>query len=78
MKADNPFTLTFGRQPSTAITRIEDTSQIAGSFSANNPICQTYLISGLRGSRKTVLMTSVANELQKKGLSCFPYYDGIV
>ena len=67
MNSENPFTLTFGRQPLTAITRIEDTSQIAGSFSADNPICQTYLISGLRGSGKTVLMTSVVKELQKNG-----------
>ena len=47
MKSDNPFTLTFGRQPITSIARLKDTNQIAGSFSANNPICQTYLISGL-------------------------------
>lgn len=67
MKSDNPFTLTFGRQPSTSIARLKDTNQIAGSFSANNPICQTYLISGLRGSGKTVLMTSVVKELQKSG-----------
>ena len=67
MKPDNPFTLTFGRQPSTAIARLEDTNRIAESFSANNPICQTYLISGLRGSGKTVLMTSVVKELLKRG-----------
>ena len=67
MKADNPFTLTFGRQPSTSITRLEDINQIARSFSSENPICQTYLISGLRGSGKTVLMTSVVKELQKSG-----------
>lgn len=67
MKSDNPFTLTFGRQPSTSIARLEDTNRIAESFSANNPICQTYLISGLRGSGKTVLMTSVVKELLKRG-----------
>ena len=67
MKSDNPFTLTFGRQPLTSIARLEDINQIAGSFSSNNPMCQTYLISGLRGSGKTVLMTSVVKELQKSG-----------
>ena len=67
MKSENPFTLTFGRQPSTSIARLEDIQQIAGSFSSDNPLCQTYLISGLRGSGKTVLMTSVVKELQKSG-----------
>ena len=67
MNSDNPFTLTFGRQPSTSIARLEDINQIAGSFSSDNPMCQTYLISGLRGSGKTVLMTSVVKELQKGG-----------
>ncbi len=67
MKSDNPFTLTFGRQPLTSIARLEDINQIAGSFSSNNPMCQTYLINGLRGSGKTVLMTSVVKELQKSG-----------
>ena len=67
MKEDNPFTLTFGKQPSTTIARLEDINQIAGSFSAKNPVCQTYMISGLRGSGKTVLMTSVVKELLSKG-----------
>lgn len=67
MKSDNPFTLTFGRQPSTSITRLEDINEIAETFSSNKPVCQTYLISGLRGSGKTVLMTSVVTNLQKKG-----------
>lgn len=39
MKSDNPFTLTFGRQPLTSIARLEDINQIAGNFSSNNPMC---------------------------------------
>ena len=67
MKSDNPFNLTFGRQPSTSITRLEDINDIAGTFSSDNPVCQTYLISGLRGSGKTVLMTAIVKELHKTG-----------
>lgn len=67
MHENNPFTLTFGREPSTTIARLEDINQIVSSFSAANPTCQTYMISGLRGSGKTVLMTTVVKELLKEG-----------
>lgn len=62
---DNPFTLTFGKQPNTYISRYESVEDIVSTFTADNPRSQTYLISGIRGSGKTVLMTSVANELKK-------------
>lgn len=61
----NPFTLTFGKQPNRYINRYEDMSNIISAFEADNPISQTYLISGIRGSGKTVLMTSVANTLRQ-------------
>lgn len=70
MHENNPFTLTFGREPSTTIARLEDINQIVSSFSAANPTCQTYMISGLRGSGKTVLMTTVVKELLKEE-NCF-------
>jgi hypothetical protein len=65
MKRDNPFTLTFGKQPHTYISRYENTEEILSTFEMDDPISQTYLISGIRGSGKTVLMTSVANELRR-------------
>lgn len=67
MKRDNPFTLTFGRQPMQYITRYENTNEIISTFTAQNFVSQTYLISGVRGSGKTVLMTSVAKELAETG-----------
>ena len=67
MKTDNPFSLSFGRQPITSVNRLEDINEITSAFSADNPVFQTYLISGLRGSGKTVLMTSVVKELIKTG-----------
>lgn len=63
MKKDNPFTLTFGKQPNEYISRYENTDTIISTFIADNPISQAYLIEGIRGSGKTVLMTSIANEL---------------
>ncbi|WP_407398488.1 ATP-binding protein [Treponema sp.] len=63
MKIDNPFTLTFGRQPGKFINRYEDMANIINTFTSENSISQTYLISGVRGCGKTVLMTSVVKEL---------------
>ncbi|WP_044916710.1 hypothetical protein [Butyrivibrio sp. WCE2006] len=65
MKKDNPFTLTFGKQPNKYISRYENTDTIISAFEADNPISQAYLIEGIKGSGKTVLMTSIANELKK-------------
>ena len=64
MKKDNPFTLTFGKQPLEYITRYDNINTIISTFTADNPVSQSYLIEGIRGSGKTVLMTSVANELR--------------
>ena len=63
MKKDNPFTLTFGRQPAEYIYRYESTDTIISTFEADNPVSQTYMIEGIRGSGKTVLMTAISNEL---------------
>jgi phage host-nuclease inhibitor protein Gam len=67
MKADNPFSLTFGRKPNQYISRYDNMLEIINAFTSENAICQTYLISGIRGSGKTVLMTSVAKELAATG-----------
>lgn len=63
----NPFTLTFGKNPLLSISRPEQTSLIIDSFTAdiiNEPI---YMITGVRGSGKTVMMTEIASLLDKKG-----------
>ncbi|MBE5847443.1 MAG: ATP-binding protein [Lachnospiraceae bacterium] len=65
MKKNNPFTLTFGKQPNEYISRYENTDTIISTFDADAPISQAYLIEGIRGSGKTVLMTSITNELGK-------------
>ena len=63
---NNPFTITFGKQPNKLINRYEDTDSIVSSFMADNAVSQTYMIEGLRGSGKTVLMTTVAKTLEKE------------
>ena len=66
MTKENPFTITFGKQPDKLITRYEDTDRIISTFSADHAVSQTFLIEGIRGSGKTVLMTTVANQLSAK------------
>ena len=60
----NPFTITFGKQPDKYIYRYEDTDRIVSTFNAENAVSQTFLIEGIRGSGKTVLMTTVARLLE--------------
>ena len=63
MGIGNPFTITFGKQPNKLISRYEDTDRIVSTFNAENAVSQTFLIEGIRGSGKTVLMTTVAKTL---------------
>lgn len=65
-KGQNPFTLTFGKQPKTYVSRIQATAdRIIEAFEVENPISQTCLISGARGSGKSALLAAVTNKLSK-------------
>ena len=66
MKADNPFSLTFGKEPRTLINRLEYVDEVVNTFTDNNPASNTYIVCGVRGSGKTVLMTSVVKEIKKR------------
>ena len=59
----NPFTMTFGRHPERYITRYESTDMILDAFSSGHPVNQIYMIEGVRGTGKTVLMTTISQEL---------------
>lgn len=61
----NPFTLSFWKKPLQYISRLTETNQILENFCAENPSNQIYMITGVRGSGKTVIMTSIASELRK-------------
>ena len=63
---ENPYTLTFGIKPNQYISRVQQTEEIIGTLQSENPSVRVYLISGVRGSGKTVLMTNVSDELKKK------------
>lgn len=63
---NNPFTIIFGKNPNLSIERPIEKNEIIESFS-NEPINQQiYLITSIRGSGKTVLMTEVSKYFKDK------------
>ena len=62
----NPYTLLFGRAPEQLIQRTADKAEILQNFSYDDPTEQVYMISGVRGSGKTVFMTDISNQLKKE------------
>lgn len=62
---NNPFTLSFGKRPVQYISRISQTNQIIDSFRAEVPSNQIFMITGVRGSGKTVMMTNIAREMRQ-------------
>lgn len=57
----NPFSKTFGREPSNYIERDIEKENIIDDFSSSCPTDFAYLICGPRGSGKTVLMSSISS-----------------
>jgi hypothetical protein len=59
----NPYTLVFGREPLQVIPRVSIVTEVVETFCEEPPSQQVFLITGVRGSGKTVLMTEVAKRL---------------
>ena len=66
MERKNPFTLSFGKSPNEIISRYDYANEIISNFVSDNPVSHAYLIEGVRGCGKTVLMTSIEKELAKE------------
>ena len=60
----NPYTMVFGKEPYQLIARVNQTRKIVDSFMSENPPYQVYMITGVRGSGKTVLMTEIAKRFK--------------
>ncbi|MBR6404464.1 MAG: AAA family ATPase [Eubacterium sp.] len=56
----------FGKEPKQSISRESDVARIVDTFSDEDYSEQFYIVTGVRGSGKTVFMTDVANQLKKK------------
>jgi len=63
---ENRFTVTFGQLPSSYINREHVSEKIVDDFCLDFPLSHVYIISGVRGSGKTVLLTSVSKSIEKK------------
>lgn len=62
---ENPFSTTFGLEPNNYIKRISEENKIISDFNSINPSNYVYLITGIRGSGKTVLLSSISDEFDK-------------
>lgn len=61
----NPFTITFGKEPKNIISRESDVETIYQSFIDDNPDSEIYILTGIRGSGKTVTMTTLKDKILK-------------
>lgn len=62
----NPFSLIFGQEPSNIVKRYTENDEILSTFTEANPAYKACILTGVRGSGKTVSMTIIANEMRKK------------
>lgn len=66
MGKSNPYTLTFGKEPTQLIARAAQSQQIIDSFLGEPSAQQMYMVTGIRGSGKTVFMTEIARKIAKQ------------
>lgn len=64
--AHNPYTLTFVKKPTQLIARSSQSQQVTDSFLSKPSTQQIYMITGVRGSGKTVFMTEVARQISQR------------
>ena len=64
--AQNPYTLAFGTEPTELIPRTVANSEVIDAFSAKQPSQPLYMVTGVRGSGKTVFMTSIASHFRSQ------------
>lgn len=62
----NPFTLTFGKSPLEPVERPVQTNEIIDTFTAEPVNQQMFLITGVCGSGKTVMMTEISRKLRTR------------
>ena len=57
---NNPFTLSFGNKPYEYVSREKDKIDIIEKLTNEPPISHCFIITGVRGSGKTVMLTSIS------------------
>ncbi len=62
--AQNPFSLAFGKEPFEFISRTAQIQKVMDTFESGDTGSQAYIITGLRGTGKTVLLTELSNRFE--------------
>lgn len=62
----NPYLLTFGKEPIEHIDRLKEKQTVLDDFLTSVPTQQVYMVTGVRGSGKTVFMTDISQNLKGK------------
>lgn len=65
MLQNNPFCLSFGKEPDRYVKRVDAYMQITDTFNSISPSSNCYLVMGVRGSGKTVLLSTILNEYRE-------------
>ncbi len=66
LSKQNPFSLSFGSKPYICIERNAVKNEIIQKITAENPISRSFVITGVRGSGKTVMLTSIIKYFEDK------------
>lgn len=64
---NQPYTPNFGIEPQQYILRPFEVNQVLQDFQSEPPIQQTYMITGVRGAGKTVIMSEIGRSLSESG-----------
>lgn len=62
----NPFTISFGRLPAEYIARSEQMEKVIATFTEPPVTDQIFVITGIRGTGKTVLFSDITNRFAKR------------
>lgn len=63
---NNPFTLNFGLEPAAYISRHFQTDEIVNNFLSDPSPSHIYMITGVRGAGKTVMLTEIEDYFRDK------------
>lgn len=64
---DNPFTISFGMLPEKMISRPAQTNEVIGAFTSSSAPTHAFMITGVRGCGKTVMLTEICESFRARG-----------
>ena len=66
-RSENPFTMDFGREPNEFIPRLKTMDELVAAFTSGVSPQHIAMITGVRGSGKTVFMTNACKQISEQG-----------